>query len=154
MNDEKYVTIDGVTPEQAVDHLRSNTAQAYDAASLPSAVPAFKKVEYRSFIAEWALIGDDIQVKFFLPKHAVLSTPEASQAWLTYWLERFTQKLDLVAREYFQAEQPRLVVKWTDEFRSWWFRASQYSYLLDVGAYLTPFFEQLDRALQEKAVDI
>ena len=108
--DEKFVSIEGVTPEKAVDHLVD--ARGYSADSLPGAVPSFKKVSLSSFKAEWALIGEDIQVKFFLPKHAALNTPEARQAWMTYWLERFTQKLDQVAREYFQAEHPRLVVKW------------------------------------------
>ena len=146
--DERQVTVAGVTPVEAVDHLSSATG--FDAAGIPGAIPDFKKVSLYGFKAEWALVGEDIQIKFFLPAHAKLDTPEARQAWMTYWLERFSNKLDVVARQYFEAEYPRLVVKWTVEFQSWWFRASSYSYLLDVGAYLSPFFEQLNQALQEK----
>lgn len=146
--DEKYVALGEVPPDKAKEHLGS--AQAYDAESVAKAVPQFTKVDFFSFKAEWALIGDDIQVKFFLPKHASVKTPEARQVWMKYWVERFPTKLDPVARRYFEAEYPRLVVKWTDEFASWWFRASSYSYLLDVGAFLQPFFEQLDEALREK----
>ena len=96
--DEKYVAVGGVEPEKAVDHLRE--AKGYDATSLPNAVPKFKEVNYYSFKAEWALIGDDIQVKFFLPKHAALTTPEARQVWMKYWVERFPGKLDPVARVF------------------------------------------------------
>jgi hypothetical protein len=145
---EKTVAVGGVSHEDAVDHLRSPSNYALH--SIPDAVPNFKKVSTRSFNAEWALIGKDIQVKFFLPKHARLNTPEARQAWMDYWLKRFTAKIDQVARRYFEAEHPRLVVKWTEEFQSWWFCAKGYDYLLDVAAFLSPFFDQLDRALQEK----
>lgn len=145
---EKYVEVGGVDPDKAKEHLVG--APSYSAESLPNAVPKFEKVSLHSFKAEWALIGDDLQVKFFLPKHATLNSPEARQAWMKYWVERFPKKLDVVARSYFEAEYPRLVVKWTDEFASWWFRASSYSYLLDVPAFLMPFFEQLDQALRQK----
>jgi len=150
-NDEKTVAISGVDPEKAVDHLCNPTN--YALSSIPGAVPKFEKVKYYSFIAEWALVGADIQVKFFLPKHAHLNTPEARQAWMDYWLKRFTVKIDRVARSYFEAAHPRLVVKWTEEFQSWWFCAKSYDHLIDVRAFLLPFFEQLDQALQVKEGD-
>ncbi len=149
--DERTVAVGGVEPKEAVDHLRSPTN--YSLHSIPGAVPEFVEVKYYSFIAEWALVGANIQVKFFLPKHARLNTPEARQMWMDYWLKRFTTKIDRVAREYFEADRPRLVVKWTEEFQSWWFCAKSYDHLIDVEAFLLPFFEQLDQALRVREDD-
>jgi len=149
---EKTVTVGGVSEDAAHNSVMSQT-DVWDGGALHKAVPDFKKIDFRSFKAEWALVGEDIQVKFFLPKHAVMNTPEARQSWMTYWLERFVSKLDETAQEYFKAKSPRLVVKWTEEFQSWWFRASSYGHLLDVGAFLLPFFESLDEVLQEKKVE-
>ena len=146
--DEKNVAIGGVTHDDALDYLSG--APSTDTDSIANAVPKFKEVDCYSFKAEWALVGEDIQVKFYLPKHSTVSTAEARQVWMKYWIERFPAKLDIVARAYFEAEYPRLVVKWTDEFASWWFRASSYAYLLDTGLFLQPFFEKLDQALREK----
>jgi len=148
---ERSVQLGEVEHDKAVEHLAGHTP--YALASIPGAVPEFEKLKYYSFIAEWALVGADIQVKFFLPKHANLNTPEARQAWMDYWLKTFTTKIDRVARAYFEAEHPRLVVKWTEEFESWWFCAKSYDHLIDVSAFLLPFFEQLDQALRQKEDD-
>ncbi len=149
-SDERYVDVEGEVDPDKARAMASSQAEVWDGSKLHEAVPEFKKTKCYSFNAEWALVGTDIQVKFFLPDHAKLNSPESRQAWMTYWLERFTSKLDCTAREYFEADRPRLIVKWTEEFQSWWFRASNYDHLLDVGAFLKPFFEKLDQALQEK----
>lgn len=149
MSNERTVAIGGLEHDKAVDTLGGSK----DILLGEDAVPDFKKVECYSFIAEWALVGPDIQVKFFLPKHAQLDTPEARQAWMDYWLKRFTKVIDRVARQYFEADRPRLIVKWTEEYNSWWFCARRYDYLLDLAAFLLPFFDQLDAALRQKEDD-
>lgn len=148
-NAERTVAIGGVSREQAIAQVTGDNP-VYDAESLPNAIPEFTSVKYESFTAEWGKVGDDVQIKFYLPKHAKLETPEARKAWMDYWLNRFPLKLDPVAREYFEAEYPRLVVKWTEELQSWWFRGGGYGRLLDVEGYLRGFFEKLNEALLQK----
>lgn len=148
MENERQVVLGEVSPDDALSSL--DKAPETTVGAVQSAIPNFKEVSYRSFKAEWALIGKDIQVKFYLPKHAQLNSPEARKAWMDYWLNRFPEKLDLIAREHFEADRPRLIVRWTEEFASWWFRASSYAYLLSVEDFLLVFFEKLDSALQRK----
>jgi hypothetical protein len=151
--DERVVAIGGLPSDQATDALRGEQ-QTWDAESLPSAVPDFKRVAHYSFIAEWAVVGDDIQVKFFVPAHARVNTPEARKAWMEYWFKRFPLVIDPTAREYFEADHPRLVVKWTDEFvepgqvPSWWFRARGFAHMIDVSAFVLGFLMKFDQALR------
>ncbi len=114
-------------------------------------IPDFTDSHRYSFKAKWALIGDDIQVQFFLPKHAKTDSPRAAEAWQDYWLNKFAAKLDATARDYFEADVPRLVAKYTAELGSWWFKAQGYSHLLDKKAFVEGFLDRLDAELQKKA---
>ena len=61
--------------------------------------------------------------------------------------------LERVAPEHFQATQPRLVAKYTEDdgvgnsLDSWWFKAQGYGHVLDLDAYVMKFFEKMDGAL-------
>jgi hypothetical protein len=115
------------------------------------AIPKFTQVSTKSFKAEFAVVRGDIVLHFFLPKHAVIESPESRQAWMNYWLKTFPAKLDPVAKEYFEADYPRIMAKYTPEVASWWFKAQGFGDVLDVAEFLSKFFEKLDAALQERS---
>lgn len=114
------------------------------------AIPEFTTIsKYRGFKVEHTTLKGDLVLHFFLPKHAQLNSPEARNAWMSYWLNKFPAKLDEVAQRYFEAGYPRLMAKYTSEVASWWFKAQGFGEVLDAGAFLQGFFDQLEAALSE-----
>lgn len=138
----------GEVPE---DDARRLLSGASDVAIAEEAIPRFTKVTYQSFRAEHAVIRGDIIIHFFLPKHAVVDSPESRQAWMSYWLKTFPTKLDPVAQQYFETGYPRIMAKYTEEVASWWFKAQGFGEVLDAGRFLSKFYEQLDAALQTRS---
>ena len=109
--------------------------------NIAESVPVFVKVEdFTTFTAEYCRIDGNIVIHFFHPEDKEYSE--------RYWLEVFPAALDEVAREYFNADTPRLVAKYTEELRSWWFRANSYEHVLDVDYFTRRFFEKMDQALE------
>lgn len=106
------------------------------------AIPRFTVVkDYTTFTVEYAFQESDIILHFFLPE-------DFQGAAGVYWERTFPTALDIVARDYFNAEAPRLQAKYTSELKSWWFRARGYDHLLDLVGFLQGFFDRLDAALE------
>lgn len=147
-SEEATVVLGAVPEDRAKQLLSSASGQTYS--GLANGVPVFEQQSYYSFRVEWAEIGDDLQFHFFLPKQAKLDDPAARTAWMRYWVERFPLQLDPVAREYFDADVPRLIAKYTEEETSWWLKAQGYTHLVDRKAFVTGFFQKLDEALKLK----
>jgi hypothetical protein len=116
-------------------------------------IPSFTKVkDYTTFEAEYALKGRDLVFHFFLPKE--LTPVEGARlppATVQYWTVAFAKALDSVARSHFEAQQPRLQAKYTEELHSWWLRAQGYDHLLDVPRFVASFFEKLDATLEHRS---
>jgi hypothetical protein len=112
--------------------------------NIAESVPKFTKVDdFTTFAAEYCRIDDNIVIHFF--------HPEDMEYTERYWLDVFPGVLDSVAREYFNADTPRLVAKYTEELRSWWFRANSYDHVIDVDYFVRRFFEKMDQALEPSA---
>lgn len=148
-NEERQVVL-GEVPEEEAKKALKNEQSEWNAQSLPGAIPEFKDSNRYSFRAKWAVIGEDIQIQFFLPKHAKLDEPRAAEAWQDYWLKQFAAKLDVVARRYFDADAPRLLAKYTPELASWWFKAQGFAHMLDPSKYVEDFLDLLDTTLKVK----
>lgn len=108
------------------------------------AVPRFTPVTHHpTFRAEYVIQNDeDIVVHFFLPEGVQLGT---------YWTSTFPLTLDRFAQFYFSATRPRLQAKYTDELKSWWFKAHGYGHIVGLEAFIKVFFEGLDVALKDRA---
>lgn len=118
-----------------------NTLRSMQAQTPAGVVPLqFVQVnDYTTFRAEYALDGADFVVHFY-------QTPEHEKD-IPYWLKSFPAVLDAVAREHFQANQPRLVAAYTEEMGSWWLRAHDYANILDKDGYIRKFLDKLDQTL-------
>jgi hypothetical protein len=147
---ERRVVLSEVPKEQAKKLLSDESESALELGD--GAIPKFTQLDgYHGFKAEYAIIRGDIVLHFFLPKHAQVNSPEARQAWMSYWLKDFPAKLDPVAQEYFEANHPRLMAKYTSEVASWWFKAQGFGEVLDVGEFVGGFLKKLDEALQVRS---
>ena len=144
---ERTVMLDGVAPEAARGALES----AGDIGGVANGVPKLTPFDCYSFKAEYGLVDGNIIIHFYLPTHANTTTVDGRTEWRKYWTERFPDKLDVTAREYFEADRPRLVVKYTEELASWFFRGQGYAHMLDLGAYVQKFLGLLDEALQKSS---
>ena len=149
-NEERQVVLGEVPEKDARKALKEEEQRQWDAQSIPGAIPEFKDSNRYSFKAKWAVISEDIQIQFFLPKHANTDTPRAAEAWQEYWLKKFAAKLDATARKYFDADAPRLLAKYTPELASWWFKAQGFGHMLDVSGYVECFLYLLDATLKTK----
>jgi hypothetical protein len=152
-NAERTVPIGGMSKPAA--HTMASTmrnAPASNISQVAKAVPDFTEVKKKSFTAKYTIIGVDLIVQFFLPTHAEqhMPTPEGRAAWMDYWLKRFPPKLDVIARSHFEAEYPRLMVKWTDEVVSWWFKAQGFGSVTDPKQLAETFLEKLEASLQAR----
>jgi len=119
---------------------------------LEEAVVRFTPIDdFTTFNAEYTLLEEsDIVVHFFLPRE--LQGPEGhplKPAVHHYWTQLFPSVLDPVARAHFDAEQPRLVAKYSPEVTSWWLRARDYGHILDLRSYLVRFFQSMDQGLDD-----
>lgn len=113
------------------------------------AVIQFIKVDnYTGFSAEYAWVDNDLVVHFFMPPEASNGAAPSSM-WLNWWTETFAQCLDQAARQFFSADYPRLVAKYTAELSSWWFRAHGYGDVLDPDAFAIRFLKQLDTTIDQ-----
>jgi hypothetical protein len=148
-SEERQVVL-GEVPEGEAKSALKGEEKEWNAQSLPGAIPEFKDSNRYSFKAKWAVIGEDIQIQFFLPKHAKIDTPRGAEAWQEYWLKTFAAKLDTVARKYFDADSPRLLAKYTPELASWWFKAQGFAHMLDPEKYVESFLDQLNETLDAK----
>jgi hypothetical protein len=137
-NQERRVSLGAEVPEgQARDLLRVEAGTAFG--GIEDAALKFTKVDnFTSFNAEYTYTGEDLVLHFFLPPERRL--PEAR----TYWLETFPACLDVAAREFFRADYPRLMAKYTEEFESWWFKAHGYGHVIDPDAFAAKFLKGLD----------
>jgi hypothetical protein len=109
-------------------------------------------VNYTGFNAEYAWVDDDLVIHFFMPPEATSSTsPRVAPAstWLKWWTETFARCLDETAREFFSADYPRLVAKYTEELASWWFRAHGYGSVLVPDVFALEFLRRLDVAIDK-----
>jgi len=141
---ERQVVLGEVPDEKAREYIN----HAQDVSIGKDAIPQFIKYKCYSFRAEYTFIDEDLVIHFYLPAHANLETPEAEQQWMRYWIGRFAEVLDRIAREHFEAEHPRLVAKYTEEVASWWFRAQGFGGGLSPEMLVVRFFEKLDEALR------
>jgi hypothetical protein len=110
------------------------------------------KDKFYSFNAEHSVVEGDIVIHCYVPDQAKPylkgDNNPAEQKWMSYWLKTFPQVLDPLAREYFDAEYPRLQVKYTEEVASWWFKGQGYGSLIDPKKFVHDFLVKLDVALQ------
>lgn len=108
--------------------------------------------KFYSFNAEHSLIEGNIIIHFFLPNQAKAyikgDNNPGEQKWMEFWLKKFPAVLDPIARAYFDAEYPRLQVKYTEEVASWWFKGQGYGSLIDPKKFVHDFLVKLDAALQ------
>lgn len=115
------------------------------------AVVQFTPVDnYTGFTAEYAWIDNDLVVHFFLPPEASDPTKGSSAQWLDWWTTQFPISLDAAARQFFSADYPRLVAKYTAELTSWWFRAHGYGDVLDRDAFAIKFMKDLDAEIDRR----
>lgn len=147
--EERQVVMGEVPEKDAKDALKEEKKE-WNADSLPNAIPEFKDSNRYSFKAKWSVIGEDIQIQFYLPKHAKLDDQRAAEAWQDYWLKKFAATLDASARKYFDADSPRLLAKYTPEMASWWFKAQGFAHMLDPEAYVEGFLDLLNEQLVVK----
>lgn len=147
-NEERQVVLGNTSDEDAASQMRRERG-ATTAGEVGSAVPNFTKVsDFTTFVAEYTFKGgDDLVVHFFLAPEITKGPPDAVQL---YWVEKFPQSLDRVAREYFNANAPRLLAKYTPELRSWWFQARGYGDRIDPDAFVLRFLERLDSDLDSR----
>jgi hypothetical protein len=117
----------------------------------------FTRVEdLTTFSAEVAVTEGDAVYHFYVTKEA-----NALPHWVTsagtftlgitphkYWLELFPQVMEKVAREYFDADERRLVAAYTEEKASWWLRAKGAGMKLDPQRFALGFCDKLDAALE------
>lgn len=143
-NGERQVGLGEVPYEEANQALGREEPMAIP----ETAIPKFVKKDYENFRADYSMVGDDIVIHFYLPKRADISVPSSAQAWMEWWLKYFPTRLDWKAKQYFEAEYPRLAARYTEEMASWWFKAQSYGYLLDASAFIEKFLQELDSALQ------
>lgn len=144
---EKQVTLGEVPPEEAKGALENFAGS--DIGGVANGVPKLQPYDCRSFKAEYGLVDGNIVIHFYLPAHAKTDTVDARAPWMKYWMERFPDKLDVTARAYFEADRPRLVVKYTEELASWYFRGQGYAHMLDLAAYVRKFLDLLDEELHK-----
>lgn len=147
---EKSVAIRGVDSKEGFNLLQGLTNTAFDGVEEVK----FDTVNTQSFRAEYAVKDGDIVFHFFVPKQAEqhMSSPQGRAAWMEYWLQKFPNKLDPVARAFFNAEYPRLIAKYTEEQVSWWLKAQGFGReSSDPQALCRKFLEQLDTALHTRS---
>jgi hypothetical protein len=127
MSNERYVELGELGEKEGAYALGTEAVLTEGHISqVEEAVPQFIEKKYECFTAKHAVVGHDLVIQFYLPEAAGdLKTADArvQRQWESFWLEAFRDALSPVAQEYFQAEYPRLVAKYTEELASWWFRA-------------------------------
>jgi hypothetical protein len=146
MTNERNVAFGYVEEEKLGETIQRQQSQDhFPLGSIAEGVPQFIAVnDYTTFRAEYTLQDENVVVHFFLP-------PEFKEQVGEYWTIRFPRALDATARAYFSADKPRLQAKYTEEMKSWWFRALSYGHIIDLKGFVMGFFDELDRALERQA---
>jgi len=145
---EKTIVLNEVSNEEAGALMKEAPEAIKD---IRKGIPQFKKVDgFTTFRAEYALVhaasSDDLVIHFFeTPEHPFTDDP--NHKW--YWLVYFPNCLEEVGQSYFHATRPRLTAKYTEEMKSWFFRARGYSHLPEFDTFVMRFFEKLDKVLEE-----
>lgn len=106
--------------------------------------------QHSTFIAEVAIVQDDLVFHFFLPKH-LADLSGGSAEYQRYWKKVFPETLDAVAQEYFKAGPPRLRAAHVNELGidSWWLRAYGFgAQVLDPDTFVQRFYAKLHGALE------
>jgi hypothetical protein len=118
------------------------------------AVVRYSRIEHQYFYADHTVKEGNIIVHFYLPlpEPAVLQKagPKCQKSWNAFWLERFPQVLSPVAKEYFQADLPRIAASYTPEVASWWFVARGFGSVLSPELFVSGFLQALDAALSSQ----
>lgn len=134
--EDRTVSLSEVSNEEAANLIKQQPS--FSGNRVASAIPKFTKVTgYTNFLAEYALVGDNIVVHFF-------ATPERPWSEHGYWRKIFPEALNSQGQLHFQATKPRLRAMLTEEMRSWWFEAKNYAHIIDLDAYMLKFFDRLD----------
>lgn len=150
----REVALTGTNREAALEQNKrvAGGAEDIDGMKLKEGVPDFTPEKFYSFAAKHALIENNIIIQFFLPDQAKVyikgDNNPGEKKWMEYWLKKFPVVLDPEARKYFDAEYPRLQVKYTEEVASWWFKGQGYGNLIDPGKFVHDFLVGLDVALR------
>lgn len=139
MTEGRTVTLDEVEPTKAVGMLgKAGYTRNTD---IKDAVPKFKQLSYKAFNAEYFLEGDGIVIHFFVPTKRKVTKQ--------FWTRDFAEALNDIGQEHFQATAPRLVAKYTEEVKSWWFKAQGYGHIIDLDTYLVRFFEKMEARMAQ-----
>jgi hypothetical protein len=150
-SEERTVQLQGVDADKAAGMLSSESRMvAGTKDDVVRAVPRFIESDRPEFFAKHTVIDGDLVIQFFLPKAVGdLRKADANQQkrWEAYWLQHFPKVLSPVAKEYFQADKPRLVAKYTPEVASWYFRARGFGDALSPAALADGFYEALSGKL-------
>jgi len=115
---------------------------------IEKAVPKFNREEgYTTFIAEYAVRGDDLVFHFYLTPELDAEPKDGPVA--VYWMRTFPSVLDATAQSFFNATAPRLQAKYTQELQSWWLLAQGFGMAIDPEKLALSFLEKLDGCLDE-----
>jgi hypothetical protein len=115
-------------------------------AELPVLPLMFTHIDgYTTFRAEFAIVDGDIVYHFYVTEE-VQKLRDAHK----YWDAVFPATLQTVAREYFNADYPRLQAQYVPEMASWWFRAKGFGQKLDPQRFSYRFFDTFDAALDKE----
>lgn len=105
-------------------------------------VPVFTVRGHDRFVAEFAVIGSDFVFHFRLHQDK-----EAQLLESTFWKQTFPEVLSALAQAYFKASYPRLKAAYTEEMKSWWFRAYGFADVPDPTGRADGFLRDLSLAL-------
>jgi hypothetical protein len=139
--EERYVALGEVPESEAKRYL--GEAEEMSADGVRSAIPKFSPYSGPMFRAEHAIIGKDLVYHFYVVEQ---EDPEALDSWFR---NTFAAALDAVAQEYFQAGQPRLQAKYTQEMQSWWLRARGFGDGVDPEARVRGLYQKLEEHLRD-----
>ncbi len=173
---DRQVALSGASDKQAEQILGTSLGVG----GIEEAILQYKVVDaFTTFYAKYTLDDDDLIVLFF-PTHEYCEVAELPvpvhpdermkadpallnryahakaacvQSWPLYqqvWVEVFPMVLSEVAKEHFKADFPRIMAKYTEELRSWWFKARGYSHSIDIDRFIESFAEKLDRRLDTR----
>ena len=144
--ENRSVVLDNISEEDA-NRLARKETRVQGPMNISNAVINFTKVkDYTTFVAEYAMVGEDLVFHFFLTPEMDREPKDGPVA--AYWMVKFPKVLDTSAKKYFEAKSPRLVAKYTPEMQSWWMKAQGYSDRIDPDAFAKKFLEQLDGDLE------
>jgi hypothetical protein len=149
-SEERTVVIrDHMKDDEAKDGMRGAIDSTKAFLNIPDCVPKFVQWQGRAMDAEFTIQGSDIIFHFFhkdmpgdKPVREAVIRPESMT--VPKWQEAFPTLLDESARNYFRAEYPRLMARFTGELQSWWLKAQGFGLALAPAALAEGYLELLD----------